>query len=92
MKINPVIFREYDIRGVVGEDFDTNSAKELGKAIATFTQRKFNARPVITIGHDARNSSPEISQALIEGITEIGGKTILLGLVTTPISYFSTFG
>src|SRR5690606_16811751 len=47
--------------------------------------------PDVAIGHDARNSSPEIVAALADGMKQAGAHVKLLGLVTTPMSYFSTF-
>ncbi|MCB9027157.1 MAG: phosphomannomutase/phosphoglucomutase [Bdellovibrionaceae bacterium] len=86
------IFREYDIRGVFNKDFDTDFAEMLGQAYATMIQRKTQLdHPVITIGNDARLSSPDIVKSLTHGLTKKGCKVLKLGLVTTPISYFSTF-
>jgi phosphomannomutase / phosphoglucomutase len=86
-----VIFREYDIRGVYNEEFDNNFAYELGKTFVTYLSHSKIKNPTITIGHDARISSPEIVKSLSKGIRESGGSVILLGLVTTPVCYFSTF-
>jgi len=91
MKMNPVIFREYDIRGVVDHDFDEAFAKTLGQALCSYVNKKTNSQPVISIGFDARKSSPHLAQAIVDGIISSGGKAIQLGLVTTPINYFSTF-
>ena len=92
MPINDIIFREYDIRGVVGRDFDETFAKKLGHAITTYTSRQQNVpSPGIVIGFDARHSSPLLAQAVSHGIMESGGRAILLGLVTTPMNYFSLF-
>ena len=91
MSINPVIFREYDIRGVVNKDFDIDFAYKLGKALATMVQRKFSTTPQMAVGYDARLSSPEISQAITKGICSVGGHVHLIGLVTTPMNYFTTF-
>ncbi len=90
--MNPVIFREYDIRGVFEKDFDLSFVEGLGKSFYTYIKKQTNIdRPVITIGMDARLSSPAIVKALTKGFTDSGGDVILLGLITTPISYFSTF-
>ncbi|MCB0407712.1 MAG: phosphomannomutase/phosphoglucomutase [Bdellovibrionales bacterium] len=92
MKLDPVIFREYDIRGVWNEQFDAAFAKTLGRAHVTFLKKYKNIdNPTLSIGHDARLSSPEIVSALSEGIRESGGNVLRLGLITSPISYFSTF-
>ncbi len=87
----PVIFREYDIRGVYNGDFDNTFAYELGKAFVTYLSDSGVNKPTITIGHDARLSCPDIVQHLSKGIRESGGNVIHLGLVTTPVCYFSTF-
>lgn len=92
MRMNPVIFREYDIRGVYNEEFDKEFAFHLGRAFVTFVRRKTGqANPRLTLGHDARLSSPEIEQSLTAGFMASGAHVIHLGLVTSPISYFSTF-
>jgi phosphomannomutase/phosphomannomutase/phosphoglucomutase len=91
--INPEIFREYDIRGVVGRDFNESFARKLGQTFVTYlkTRKGVSKNPVITLGHDARLSSPSFSKAMAEGLQSAGAKVIFLGLVTTPISYFSMF-
>ena len=91
-QINPEIFREYDIRGVVGRDFDKEFAFLLGQAFVIYMrERGASENPVVTLGQDARLSSPGIALALSEGLASNGAKVINLGLVTTPISYFSMF-
>jgi len=87
--MDPVVFREYDIRGVVGKDFDSAFARELGKSYFTYLKQETKTDQLkITIGHDARVSSPEIVQELTRGFMESGGHVVHIGLVTTPISYF----
>ncbi len=90
--INKEIFREYDIRGVVGKDFDENFAYLLGQTFVTYlvNSQKKNA-PIVTVGHDARLSSPALAKAMSEGLMSGGARVIMLGLVTTPVSYFSMF-
>lgn len=90
--INAEIFREYDIRGVYKTDFDEAFANGLGQALVTYLiERGAPKNPVVTVGHDARLSSPSLAQAMCEGLQAAGAKVIFLGLVTTPISYFSMF-
>ncbi|MGE0763217.1 MAG: phosphomannomutase/phosphoglucomutase [Bdellovibrionales bacterium] len=92
MKMNPVVFREYDIRGVVDHDFDADFAQALGRAYVTLVyQQKGIRNPTVALGHDARSSSPMLINALARGICQSGGNVIHLGLVTSPISYFATF-
>lgn len=92
MKMNSVIFREYDIRGVYNGDFDPEFAFHLGRAFVTFVrQRNGQKNPRLTLGHDARLSSPEITKRLADGFKASGAHVIHLGMITSPISYFSTF-
>ncbi len=88
----PVIFREYDIRGVYNKQFDDNFAYLLGRSYAVYMKMaKGLSNPTITLGHDARESCPAIIKSLAKGLMESGAKVIHLGLVTTPVCYFSTF-
>ncbi|MBX2988102.1 MAG: phosphomannomutase/phosphoglucomutase [Bdellovibrionaceae bacterium] len=88
----PVIFREYDIRGVYNEQFDEQFAEALGRAYAVYLFERKNLRhPTVALGHDARLSSPAIIKALARGLTGSGANVLHLGLVTTPVCYFATF-
>lgn len=88
----PVIFREYDIRGVVGKQFDMQFALELGQAYSSMLIKKVgNKNPLVAVGYDARLSSPEIKTAIIKGMVMSGLRVLDIGLVTSPISYFATF-
>lgn len=87
-----VIFREYDIRGIYNEQFNDEFAYLLGKAFVHYLNvEKGIKNPLITIGNDARLSCAAIVKQLCNGIVESGGSVLLLGLVTTPVCYFSTF-
>ncbi|WP_374021205.1 hypothetical protein [Bdellovibrio bacteriovorus] len=88
----PVIFREYDIRGVYNGQFDDNFAYLLGRAYVVYMkQNKGLTNPTVALGCDARESSPAIIKNLAKGMMDSGAKVIHLGLVTTPVCYFSTF-
>lgn len=88
----PVIFREYDIRGVYNGQFDDHFAYLLGRAYVVYMkQNKGLTNLTVALGCDARESSPAIIKGLAKGLTESGAKVIHLGLVTTPVCYFSTF-
>lgn len=88
----PVIFREYDIRGVYNGQFDDNFAYLLGRAYVVYMKQNKNIdNPTVALGCDARESSPAIIKNLAKGLMESGAKVIHLGLVTTPVCYFSTF-
>lgn len=90
--VNAEIFREYDIRGVYQTDFDETFAYALGQTFVTYlVKRGSPQQPTVTLGHDARLSSPSLAKAMSEGLQSAGAKVVFLGLVTTPISYFSMF-
>jgi phosphomannomutase/phosphoglucomutase len=85
--IRPHIFREYDIRGIFPDELNKEVVHLLGLAIGTYYHQKGAGR--ISVGRDCRLSSPEISQALIEGLTESGRVVVDVGMVPTPVLYFS---
>ena len=67
------IFREYDIRGVYKKDFDEGFATELAKAHSTFLFKKTGKKQLrVSVGYDARISSPSLAQAAIEGFKKSG--------------------
>ncbi len=89
---NPVIFREYDIRGVVDQDYDEDFAHQLGAAYVSYVSKHFGlSKPTITVGHDARLSSPKLYNALCDGLKTSGATVWKLGLITSPMGYFSMF-
>ncbi|MEZ4871004.1 MAG: phosphomannomutase/phosphoglucomutase [Bdellovibrionales bacterium] len=86
------IFREYDIRGVFEKDYDLKFAYNLGRAYISLVEKMTHKKnPVVSVGYDARLSSPSISEHLIQGMVDSGAKVFNLGQITSPISYFSTF-
>lgn len=92
MKMSSVIFREYDIRGVYDEEFDDSFAYELGKAYTSFVSNKTGKlNHTFVIGHDARKSCPGLVDNLSKGMEDSGAKVLHIGLVTTPMTYFTTF-
>lgn len=88
-RINPQIFREYDIRGVVGEDLSEEIIERIGKAYGTYMRRI--GKKKASLGRDCRLSSPAFAKAISEGITSTGVNVIDIGMVTTPMVYFSLF-
>ncbi|SBW05150.1 Phosphomannomutase/phosphoglucomutase [uncultured delta proteobacterium] len=81
------VFRAYDIRGLVGVDFDAQWVHLLGRACGTVFKKQ--GRDVAVVGHDCRESSPEYAEALIRGITESGVSVISIGMVPTPFVYYA---
>lgn len=84
VKIDPNIFKSYDIRGIYGENLDDSVAYLIGRAAAHYLQV-----PEIAVGRDMRVSSPQTTAALIQGITEQGVNVIDLGMTTTDELYFA---
>jgi len=85
--INPNVFREYDIRGVVDEDFNEEFVFNLGRVIGTYAaQHKIKN---MAIGRDCRLSSDAYHNFLIKGLNSSGIDTIDIGLCATPMLYFS---
>lgn len=87
--INPQIFREYDIRGVVGKDLTEEVVKTLGKAYGTYLRQQ--NKKSVTVGRDNRLSSESFRNALVEGLLSTGCSVIDLGVCPTPALYFSLY-
>lgn len=89
---DPVIFREYDVRGVYDKEFDLDFAYKLGRTFVTYVFNKTGKTDLkVSIGYDARNSSLAIVEKLSQGMKDGGAQVLILGLVTTPVCYYSTF-
>lgn len=82
------IFRAYDIRGVVGESLNADIAQQIGLAIGSEADAR--GEQTVLVGYDGRNSSPELAEALIEGLTTSGRDVINVGAVPTPVLYYAT--
>ena len=85
--INTNIFRGYDIRGLVPEELDMDTAYTIGLGFGTYIKQL--GKTTCIVGYDNRLSSPELSSALMTGIKETGINIISLGLVTTPMYYYA---
>ncbi len=90
MTMKPHIFRQYDIRGIVGEDLDAGIAEAVGRAFASQVrdQRGLD-QPRIVVGHDNRASSPDLARGLIAGLRAAGADVLDVGTVPTPVLYWS---
>ena len=87
-RISPVIFRAYDIRGIVGKTLTTEAVNLIGRAIGS--EAGDRGQQTVIVGRDGRNSSPELAEALIKGLTGSGRDVIDIGVVPTPVLYFAT--
>src|SRR5260221_11728916 len=85
--MNAQVFREYDIRGIVEDDFDDAFVIDLGRAYATLLHRA--GAKTVTLGRDCRLSSDLLRDRLLEGMLEAGINVVDIGVVPTPLLYFS---
>src|SRR6266403_4725824 len=85
--MNSQVFREYDIRGVVERDFDDAFVVDLGRGYATLLHRA--GKKTITLGRDCRLSSDHLRNLLLEGLLPAGIDVVDVGIVPTPLLYFS---
>jgi phosphomannomutase len=84
MKVDPAIFKAYDIRGIYGENLSEDVASAVGKAFAAII------KPTnVIVGCDGRTSSPSLSQAVIDGLTSVGVNVINAGQVSTDMYYYA---
>ena len=93
VRINPAIFRSYDIRGVVGYDLNERVAEAIGKAFGTFLKERGSkgAPGQVAVARDVRLSSPSLAEALMSGLASTGLDIIDLGVIPTPLLYFYLF-
>jgi phosphomannomutase/phosphoglucomutase len=89
VEINPKIFREYDIRGIVGQDLDEGTVGVLGRAIGTYFVAR--GKKDLALGRDCRLSSPSFARALSEGLLSTGCDITDIGVVPTPLLYYAVF-
>jgi phosphomannomutase/phosphoglucomutase len=85
----PTIFREYDIRGAADVELLDADVAQLGRAFGTYLRRHAGKR--ISLGRDTRLSSPRLREALMRGLKASGCEVIDLGVVPTPVLYYSVF-
>jgi phosphomannomutase/phosphoglucomutase len=88
MTLSREIFRQYDVRGVVGRDLTADAAYALGRAYAAYLSNK-GASGSVAVGRDNRPSGDELRDALVRGLTECGLNVVDVGLVPTPLLYWA---
>ncbi len=81
------IFRQYDIRGVVGVDLDDEMMFNIARAFATMALR--TGYDTVILGQDNRLSSPHMHDIMLEALLQSGVDVIDLGVVITPVFYFA---
>ena len=84
------LFRAYDMRGVVGETLNAVDCIAIGHAFASLVAERGQCRtPLIVLMHDGRDSSPNLSEAMCEGLMRAGAHVLDAGLGPTPMCYFA---
>ena len=94
MAVAQGIFRQYDIRGIVGRDLTTEAARSIGGAYAAYLRELARGRSnqplgTVVVGRDNRPSGPELRDALVDGLTTAGVDVVDIGVVPTPLNYWS---
>ena len=95
MKVPAHIFREYDIRGIVGQDLLTETVRAVGRAYGTELRSAMEGEgngkgaPVVAVGHDNRPSSPELAEAMMAGLRSTGVDVLDLKTAPTPVTYWA---
>ena len=95
-------FGKNDIRGIYGEDVTEELFYYAGKGYVKFVvenlnknvpeDKKTDVKDVwISVAHDARTHSPSLTDSLIKGVTSTGANVLNIGMVPTPLGYYSEF-
>jgi phosphomannomutase len=84
------IVKAYDIRGIVGEQLDAPLVRALGAATARLLRAEDAGTSAMALGHDMRESSPELAAAFAEGVTGQGLDVISIGLASTDMLYYAS--
>ena len=87
---DPEVLREYDIRGVVGENINDNTAYTIGRAFGHTVRSKLPSNTIVT-GYDGRLTSPSLHKALCTGLKDSGSNVINIGMGPTPMTYFAHY-
>jgi len=85
--MNREVFRKYDVRGIVEQDFDDGFIRDLGRSIGTYLAGQGGSR--LAVGRDCRLSSDALRDLLVEGLQSTGASVVDIGTVPTPLLYFA---
>jgi phosphomannomutase/phosphoglucomutase len=88
LSVSRAIFREYDIRGIVGSEMTATAVESMGRAFGTYMQRRTGRRQII-VGRDVRPSSVSFGKAVVKGLVASGCEVIDIGQVPTPLTSFA---
>ena len=84
---DPTVLREYDIRGIVGNTLHAADAFAIGRAFGSIVARGGGTR--VAVGYDGRLTSPELEQALVNGLKATGMAALRIGRGPTPMLYYT---
>ncbi|MGH7645932.1 MAG: phosphomannomutase/phosphoglucomutase, partial [Gemmatimonadales bacterium] len=87
MQVPAAIFREYDIRGTVGDQLTVDVARAVGQGVATLAWSRLARAPRLTVGRDNRPSGAALAAGVGEGIVAAGGHALDIGECPTPALY-----
>ena len=83
------IFREYDVRGIVGKDLTPDVAQSIGRAYGTMARQR--GCRTVALGRDGRLTSPDLRDRVLAGITATGVNVVDIGVCPTPLLYFALY-
>jgi phosphomannomutase/phosphoglucomutase len=89
MNVPKSIFRQYDVRGIVGSELTHELARAVGRAFATVAWDRVGHAPVIVVGRDNRPSGVALADGIRLGITDAGGTAVDVGTLPTPALYLA---
>ncbi|MBV8992574.1 MAG: phosphomannomutase/phosphoglucomutase, partial [Pseudonocardiales bacterium] len=84
------IVKAYDIRGIVGEQLDSETVRDVGAAFADLVKDESTDSAAVVVGHDMRESSPGLADAFAQGVTSRGLDVTSIGLASTDMLYFAS--
>ncbi|HEV8305153.1 MAG TPA: phosphomannomutase/phosphoglucomutase [Gemmatimonadales bacterium] len=90
MKPPATVFRQYDIRGLVGDQLTPALARAVGQAYATLAWQRLGRAPRVAVGRDNRPSGAGLAAGVREGVAAAGGAALDVGELPTPALYFTT--
>src|SRR5258706_13374043 len=83
------VFREYDLRRLVGNELTPEFAGQLGRGFGAYLLEKNSGAQSIVLGRDHRTSSEGLADAFSKGVRSHGIEVISIGVVPTPVTYFA---
>jgi len=89
MNVPKSIFRQYDVRGIVGKELTPELGRAIGRSFASVAWQRMGRAPVLAVGRDNRPSGPALAEGVRRGVIEAGGTAIDVGMLPTPALYLA---